>query len=242
MMHGSLHSPDAYNFYKSINAGERFLSIVKNGLKLPRESPLPKFWYKNNASANADIVFLRAKVKDWLDGGYIVKVDSCPDHISPLTVDTRAWNGRSSPRPSSAFRHWITVIKLKDSQCLNARLSKAGKASGAESISRSTCYQDNRKICSSLKLLLFLRNFANRSVRVSADIPHSFDLIWLIFRLLVDSGKFSPQANSEIGLWRSEFSHRNYYKVSAKLGRKSALVISNILWSDRQLLMDLVNK
>ena len=88
-MHGSLHSPDAFNFYKSLGAGERVLSIIKNGLKLPWDSPLPKFWYKNNSTANHDIVFLRAKVKDWLDGGYIVKVDSRPDHISPLTVDTR---------------------------------------------------------------------------------------------------------------------------------------------------------
>ena len=87
-MHGSLHSPDAFNFYKSLGAGERVLSIIKNGLKLPWDSPLPKFWYKNNSTANHDIVFLRAKVKDWLDGGYIVKVDSRPDHISPFTVDT----------------------------------------------------------------------------------------------------------------------------------------------------------
>ena len=88
-MHGSLHSPDALNFYKSINAGERVLSIVKNGLKLPWESPLQKFWYKNNATADKDIVFLRSKVTDWLKGGYIEKVEARPDHISPLTVDTR---------------------------------------------------------------------------------------------------------------------------------------------------------
>ena len=88
-MHGSLHSPDAWNFYKSLNAGERVLSIVRNGFKLPWESSLPKFWYKNNASADRDMVFLRSKVTDWLNGGYIEKVDTRPDHISPLTVDTR---------------------------------------------------------------------------------------------------------------------------------------------------------
>ena len=88
-MHGSLHSPDAWNFYKSLNAGERVLSIVRNGFKLPWESSLPKFWYKNNASADRDMVFLRSKVTDWLNGGYIEKVDTRSDHISPLTVDTR---------------------------------------------------------------------------------------------------------------------------------------------------------
>ena len=88
-MHGSLHSPDAYNFYKSIGAGERVLSIVRDGLKLPWSSPLPKFWYKNNASANVDIKFLRPKVDEWLNGGYIDKVETRPDHISPLSVDTR---------------------------------------------------------------------------------------------------------------------------------------------------------
>ncbi len=31
-------------------------------------------------------------MKDWLDGGYIVKVDSRPDHISPFTVDTRTFH------------------------------------------------------------------------------------------------------------------------------------------------------
>ena len=52
----------------------------------------------------------------------------------------------------SAFRHWLSVIKLKEGQSLNAKLNKSGRALGVESISRSTCYQDNKKICSSLKL------------------------------------------------------------------------------------------
>ena len=52
----------------------------------------------------------------------------------------------------SAFRHWISVVKLKDGQSLNAKLTKSGAVNGTDSISRSTCYQDNKKICSSLKL------------------------------------------------------------------------------------------
>ena len=36
----------------------------------------------------------------------------------------------------------------------------------------------------------------------------------------------SPQAISELGLWKSEFSHRNYYKISKDLRVKSAGIIS----------------
>ena len=54
--------------------------------------------------------------------------------------------------PVRALRHWISVIDLKDDQYLNSKLSKKGKAIGLVGISRSTCYQDNLKICSSLKL------------------------------------------------------------------------------------------
>ena len=49
-----------------------------------------------------------------------------------------------------------------------------------------------------------------------------------IIRMLVDSGKFSPTAISELGLWRSENSHRHYYKISKKLRYDSAHVIANI--------------
>lgn len=52
----------------------------------------------------------------------------------------------------SAFRHWISAVKLKDGQCVNTKLNRSGVAIGIDSISRSTCYQDNKKICSSLKL------------------------------------------------------------------------------------------
>ena len=52
----------------------------------------------------------------------------------------------------SAFRHWISAVKLKDGQCVNTKLNRSGVAIGIDSISRSTCYQDNKKICSSLKI------------------------------------------------------------------------------------------
>ena len=49
-----------------------------------------------------------------------------------------------------------------------------------------------------------------------------------IIRMLVDSGEFSPTAISELGLWKSENSHRHYYKISKKLRYDSAHVIANI--------------
>ena len=46
--------------------------------------------------------------------------------------------------------------------------------------------------------------------------------------MLVDSNKFSPTAISELGLWKSENSHRNYYKISKQLRYDSVRVIANI--------------
>ena len=63
--HESLHSPDAYKFYKVINAPARVLSIVDDGLKLPFERSLPTFWYKNNASARNNLSLVREKVNQW---------------------------------------------------------------------------------------------------------------------------------------------------------------------------------
>ena len=125
-MHGSLHSPDAFNFYKSINAGERVLSVVKNGLKLPWESPLPQFWYKNNASANQDLAFLREKVADWLAGGYIEKVDFRPDHISPLTVATRTLHDGTVKKRLCFDATFVNAKLIKESTKLpTLKLSEA---------------------------------------------------------------------------------------------------------------------
>ena len=87
--HGSIHSPDACNFYKALNAPERVVSIAADGLKLPFDKKLPTFWYKNNASARNDLSFVRGKVNEWCKEGFVEKVKFRPRHISPLTVSTR---------------------------------------------------------------------------------------------------------------------------------------------------------
>ena len=50
-----------------------------------------------------------------------------------------------------------------------------------------------------------------------------------IFRKLVDSEELSPEAITEIGLWKSVDSHRNYYKISKMIRVKSARIISSIM-------------
>ena len=87
--HGSIHSPDACNFYKALNASERVVSIAADGLKLPFDKKLPTFWYKNNASARNDLSFVREKVNEWCKDGFVERVKFRPCHISPLTVSTR---------------------------------------------------------------------------------------------------------------------------------------------------------
>ena len=49
------------------------------------------------------------------------------------------------------------------------------------------------------------------------------------FRKLVDSEELSPEAITEIGLWKSVDSHRNYYKISKTIRVKSARIISSIM-------------
>ena len=49
-MHGSLHSDKSLEFYKSLKAPQRCLSIIENGFKIPWEYSLPEFWWKNNYS------------------------------------------------------------------------------------------------------------------------------------------------------------------------------------------------
>ena len=47
-----------------------------------------------------------------------------------------------------------------------------------------------------------------------------------LYRKLVDSEEFSPEAISELGLWRSTDSHRHYYRISTTIRHKSANVIT----------------
>ena len=87
--HGGVHTPDSLNFYKSIGAPQRVQSIARDGFKLPFESKMPPFWYKNNESANKEMDLVRKKVYEWVSDGYVDKVDFKPKYISPISLATR---------------------------------------------------------------------------------------------------------------------------------------------------------
>merc|ERR1711983_147318 len=89
MPHGSIHSPSAINFFKSIGANERVINILEEGYKIPfRELP-GTFWLKNNKSCNENIQFVREKTAKWLSEGFVIKANSRPRFVSPISVDTK---------------------------------------------------------------------------------------------------------------------------------------------------------
>ena len=49
-----------------------------------------------------------------------------------------------------------------------------------------------------------------------------------LYRKLVDSEEFSPEAISELGLWKSVDSHRNYYRISTTIRNRAANVIAAV--------------
>ena len=59
-MHGSIHTPDAINFFKSIGANPRLVNLLEEGYKIPFSSHPEPFWQRNNQSAiqNIDFVFV----------------------------------------------------------------------------------------------------------------------------------------------------------------------------------------
>ena len=88
-MHGSIHTPDAVNFFKMIGANERVINLLEEGYKLPFSSLPDPFWQRNNLSAVNNIDFVREKVASWLKDGFVTKCDERPKYVSPLSVDTK---------------------------------------------------------------------------------------------------------------------------------------------------------
>ena len=89
-MPGSIHSQEAIEFYKSIGASERAISILKNGFKLPfiNEEVRP-FWIKNNKSLFTHYNFAKQKLEEWVDTGYAIESSQKPLYISALSVSPR---------------------------------------------------------------------------------------------------------------------------------------------------------
>ena len=64
-MPGSIHSKEAIDFYKSIGAPPRAISILEDGFKLPfiNEEVSP-FWVKNNKSLFTYYDFAKKKLEE----------------------------------------------------------------------------------------------------------------------------------------------------------------------------------
>ena len=88
-MHGSIHSPDAINFFKGIHASDRLINLLQEGYKIPFSSLPDPFWHRNNASAIENMDFVREKVDSWLQDGFVMKCDTRPQYVSPLSVDCK---------------------------------------------------------------------------------------------------------------------------------------------------------
>ena len=88
-MHGSIHSPDAINFFKEIHASDRLINLLQEGYKIPFSSLPDPFWHRNNASAIENMDFVREKVDSWLQDGFVMKCDIRPQYVSPLSVDCK---------------------------------------------------------------------------------------------------------------------------------------------------------
>ena len=86
-MPGSIHSDSAIEYYKSINAPPRVISILEQGYVLPfLEEKIQSFWIPNNQSFHKDYAFAESKLNEWIKGGYVVETFERPNYISALSV------------------------------------------------------------------------------------------------------------------------------------------------------------
>ena len=86
-----IHSSEAIRAYKEVfGAGEEVLHILRNGYQ-PRwkHNPPPPTILPNNKSALQNMEFVRSQVKDWCQLGYVVKSESAPTIVSPLSVASK---------------------------------------------------------------------------------------------------------------------------------------------------------
>ena len=89
-MPGSIHSQEAIDFYKSIGAPLRAISILEDGFKLPfLNREVPQFWIRNNKSLFTYYDFAKEKLQEWVSSGYAIETSERPRHISALSVAER---------------------------------------------------------------------------------------------------------------------------------------------------------
>lgn len=98
-----------------IGAEQWVLNILVHGVKLDfSSSPPQKYVEPNNKSARTEMDFLRKKVKEWNDEGFVSQTLVKPDIVNPMSVVVKEdfVSGTTKKRP---------VIDL--SCCVNKRLT-----------------------------------------------------------------------------------------------------------------------
>ena len=128
----------------------------------------------------------------------------------------------------SAFEHYFQRTQLPEDYYINCSLSRYGRP-GKKEISRSTCYTNMNALCKELKIdnvtEKMCKSLGTRYLSIILELAM---IIIIKFRMLVDSELYTPEAVSEIGLWKSVDSHRNYYKISRTIRKKAANTIAGI--------------
>ena len=160
-MHGSLHSDKSLEFYKSLKAPQRCLSIIENGFKIPWEYSLPEFWWKNNYSVKENFSFARNKVDEWVTQNFVKKVSNQPKHISPLSVSIRTLYTNKKKLRLCFDGGFVNSYMLDEKSKLpNLRLSESliQRNDFAKIMDLRNCYfhvklhsSDTKKICFALQ-------------------------------------------------------------------------------------------
>ncbi len=89
-----IHQADAIRCYDEVlNAGEEVLQILREGYSPTWKSgPPPASKLENNMSAKRDLKFVREQLTDWLQQGYVERVQDQPHIVAPLSVNTKVDN------------------------------------------------------------------------------------------------------------------------------------------------------
>ena len=89
-----IHQEAAIRCYDEVlNAGEEVLQILREGyLPTWKSGPPPASKLENNMSAKRDMRFVREQLTDWLQQGYVERVQDQPHIVAPLSVNTKVDN------------------------------------------------------------------------------------------------------------------------------------------------------
>lgn len=84
----SIHDPSSIKFMQNIIGAEQWvLNILSHGVKLDFLSTPPREYAEpNNKSAKKEMDFLREKVKEWNDAGFVSQTPVKPDILNPMSV------------------------------------------------------------------------------------------------------------------------------------------------------------